>query len=476
MPDPEKQRLQFGPFTVDLNTREVWKGGVRVRLGGQPLEILATLLEKPGQLVTREQLRKKIWMENTFVDFNHGLNAAVNKLREALCDSAEQPRYIETLPRRGYRFIAKIEEPATPPLPAVDLSAEVQPPAWKGSLESEEWQSTVPVRRQTLSWLWIFAATVLLGFLGFRILKQPPESRDWEASEREAKLLLARSNSQTPSIWNLRVAEAADSEGATRVVSGPEAVGGPQPSPDGKRLVYMAGHIDAMEIWVSNADGSSPLQLTSMGKCGTPRWSPDSHWIAFDADQRPGHTGIYVVSADGGPVRALFDDSGNDLVPSWSRDGKWVYFSSNRADGETDQVWKVSVDGTQTLQVTRHGGFSAYEAFDGRSIYYAKTRMANPEIWQAPVDGGSESRVSPLLRPSTWANWALTENGILFLNESNDRASTLEHFDFATRGVRPLGTLEKASFWLGASADGRSVWYSELTQEQARLVFRTEND
>ena len=103
------QRVRFGPFEADLETHELWKNGIKVKLGGQPFEILALLLNRPGQMVSREELQKEIWAADTFVDFNHGLNAAVNKLRETLSDSAEEPKYIETLPRRGYRFIGKIE-------------------------------------------------------------------------------------------------------------------------------------------------------------------------------------------------------------------------------------------------------------------------------------------------------------------------------------------------------------------------------
>jgi len=109
MTDLGKSRLRFGPFEVDLSARELRKAGTRVKLSGQPFEILNALLEHPGQLVTRDELRKRVWSDDTYVDFSHGLNAAVNKLREALCDSADEPRYIETLPRRGYRFIAEIE-------------------------------------------------------------------------------------------------------------------------------------------------------------------------------------------------------------------------------------------------------------------------------------------------------------------------------------------------------------------------------
>src|SRR5438270_11370216 len=107
------QRVRFGPFGADLETHELWKNGVKLKLGGQPFEILALLLNRPGQMVSREELQKEIWTADTFVDFNHGLNAAVNKLRETLSDSAEEPKYIETLPRRGYRFIGVIDNVAS---------------------------------------------------------------------------------------------------------------------------------------------------------------------------------------------------------------------------------------------------------------------------------------------------------------------------------------------------------------------------
>jgi len=103
-------RLAFGPFEVNVAAGELVKGGVRIRLPGQPFQILLLLLRHPGEVVTREQLREQIWSDGTFVDFEHGLNVAMNKLRRALSDSAESPRYIETLPGRGYRFIGSVQK------------------------------------------------------------------------------------------------------------------------------------------------------------------------------------------------------------------------------------------------------------------------------------------------------------------------------------------------------------------------------
>jgi putative ABC transport system permease protein len=102
------ERVCFGPFEADLRTQELWRDGTRIKLIGQPFIVLEMLLESPGNLITRDELRARLWPGDTFVSFDHGLNAAVNRLREALGDSATDPKYIETLPRRGYRFIAKV--------------------------------------------------------------------------------------------------------------------------------------------------------------------------------------------------------------------------------------------------------------------------------------------------------------------------------------------------------------------------------
>jgi TolB-like protein/DNA-binding winged helix-turn-helix (wHTH) protein len=103
------QLIYFGDFEANIETGELRKQGSRIRVSAQPFEVLTMLVERPGELVTREQLRERLWPEEVFVDFDHGLNAAVNKLREALCDSTESPRYIETLPKRGYRFLQPVK-------------------------------------------------------------------------------------------------------------------------------------------------------------------------------------------------------------------------------------------------------------------------------------------------------------------------------------------------------------------------------
>jgi DNA-binding winged helix-turn-helix (wHTH) protein len=123
---PSPRLIRFGVFELDLRSGELQKQGRKIRLEGQPVQILICLLENPGELVTREELHRKLWPADTFVNFEHGLNTAVKRLRQALNDSADSPRFVETLPRRGYRFIAPIQAIAAGgDLSAVNLAAPV---------------------------------------------------------------------------------------------------------------------------------------------------------------------------------------------------------------------------------------------------------------------------------------------------------------------------------------------------------------
>lgn len=466
-----QNKVRFGPFEADLRTRELWKNGVKLKLGGQPFEILAALLERPGELIAREELRTRIWSADTFVDFNHGLNAAVNKLRDTLSDSVEEPRYIETLPRRGYRFVATLQEPAAAAAPPA-TAAEWAPP------DSVAGQLTIPTRPRSRAYVWaLTGALILISFLSLRTAMNHYAAGLGRRLERERKVshesgvLAAQFIARTPGIWHLDLTHPEDPKARTVITSGKERNEGAQPSPDGRKIAFMSDRAGSLEIWTMNRDGSSAEKLTDLGSCGSPRWSPDSNWIAFDA-ARDGRPAIFIVAASGGPAREVVVDGSENMVPSWSNDGKWIYFSSTR-DGEP-QIWKVAIDGGPAVQVTQQGGFATAESFDGRTLYYAKTRFENPDIWEVSLGGGTERRVSPLLRPRTWANWALTEKGILFLNDENDPGATVEFYDFATSGVRPVSELEKTSFWLSSSKDGKSVWYAQKEDEESRTALRVE--
>lgn len=112
MPPGSNRIVRFGVFELDHSAGELRKSGVKLRLQEQPFQLLAMLLDRPGEVITRDELRQKLWPSDTFVDFDHSLNTAVNKVREALGDSASSPRYVETLARRGYRFIAPVQKDA----------------------------------------------------------------------------------------------------------------------------------------------------------------------------------------------------------------------------------------------------------------------------------------------------------------------------------------------------------------------------
>lgn len=151
-------------------------------------------------------------------------------------------------------------------------------------------------------------------------------------------------------------------------------------------------------------------------------------------------------------------------------DGRWIYFASNRTG--QDQVWKVPTGGGEAVQVTRKSGFAAVESYDGQTLYYAKTRRENLEIWQVHLQGGLETPVSPLLRPGIWANWALTQKGIFFLSDGAGESNLLQFFDFATRTVQPVLPLDHPSFWLSASGDGASAWYTQGEQGVTNATLR----
>src|SRR5579864_8034471 len=123
------RRTRFGAFEVDLRSGELRKHGIRLKLQDQPFQVLALLLERAGDVVARDEFRQRLWPADTFVDFDTGLNTAIKKLRDVLADSAEEPRYIETLPRRGYRFIAEVENGDLPAPVSIEKRLATVPPA-----------------------------------------------------------------------------------------------------------------------------------------------------------------------------------------------------------------------------------------------------------------------------------------------------------------------------------------------------------
>ena len=178
-------RLRFGIFEADLRTGELMKRGARIRLQEQPFQVLAVLLAKPGELVTRDELQRRLWTADTFVDFDHGLNKAINKIREALGDSAESPRFVETVARRGYRFIADVAvvdlQPAPPDTKAPSTGGDPLTPSDREPREvagqtsatnGRGWQRTLTITGGGLA----LASVILVGWL-LQSRGQPPTIR-----------------------------------------------------------------------------------------------------------------------------------------------------------------------------------------------------------------------------------------------------------------------------------------------------------
>jgi dipeptidyl aminopeptidase/acylaminoacyl peptidase len=214
---------------------------------------------------------------------------------------------------------------------------------------------------------------------------------------------------------------------------------------------------------VSDTAGSNLLQLTSFGgpMAGTPRWSPDGRRIAFDGDW-----GIHVIDVDGGRSRRVSSDTPDGVVPSWSRDGRWIYFASTRT-GRLE-VWKVPAAGGQAVQITKRGGFAAFESQDGKTLYYAKG-IDIDGLWSVPVNGGNEAPVLDFPKASFWGYWALVEKGIYFVNTVTGPQPALQFLSFAEKRVAHVAALDRrpVPFLAGLAVSPDERW-ALYTQEDQR--------
>lgn len=222
-------------------------------------------------------------------------------------------------------------------------------------------------------------------------------------------------------------------------------------SPDGRRIAFFSDRTGSTEIWLCDQDGSHELQLTSFwGPVVTsPNWSPDGRQIAFDvAFQETSE--IYTIGVNGGQPRRLTTDPANDRLPSWSRDGRWIYFASDRT--REQQVWKIPAAGGQAVQVTRGGGYGAYESIDGKFLYYAKTySYSKTGLWRVPVEGGEETAIGDwLVSPY---NFTVAGDGVYFIGPKEPQGGfPIGVWRPSTRRVERLGTIG------GLVAPGLTVW------------------
>jgi len=257
-------------------------------------------------------------------------------------------------------------------------------------------------------------------------------------------------------IWRFQAGAPAKS-----FISSTLADNSPQFSPDGARIAYASNRAGTgLEVWVSNQDGSNPVQLTDrLGRCqGTPRWSPDGRWIVFDSQGEDGHVDVYVIDAGGGQPRRLTPFPSDESVPSWSRDGKWIYFRSDRTG--RNEIWKMPFQGGQGVQVTQHGGYVAFESWDGRTLYYEKSGGAGP-LFSMSLPGGPERQILNKIEERAFFP---VQDGIYYMGPGQ-KAGThlLQFYDFASGRSRVLSLIEGIlNMGLTVSPDRKTVLFTVI--------------
>ena len=209
----------------------------------------------------------------------------------------------------------------------------------------------------------------------------------------------------------------------------------PQFSHDGQRIAFVSLRTGAPEIWTARSDGTNQSQLTSVGGpfVGSPRWSPSGEEIVFDSLQSGGYN-IFVVNIGDGRVREITTEDFQNIRPSWSRDGRWIYFSSTRSGDP--QIWKAPSRGGDATQVTKKGGFEAFESPDGTYLYYVQA--VGTGIWQVPVGGGDEVKVTD---SGVRGSFAITRRGIFITDIFAKPSPTIDFFEFATRQIARIAQL-----------------------------------
>ncbi len=346
---PRNHSFQFGIFEFDPHSCELRKRGIRLKVGDQPARVLHRMLETPGQVVTREELRQLLWGEQTFVDFEHGLNAVVNKLREVLGDTAANPRFIETIPRRGYRFLAEVTSPNAP--------AESNP-ALDNSPQPQNRRRSFVGAAKTLAGAvaLIIGLAVFLWFSRHRATVPPRDSIRFE---------IAVSGAANSPPFRL--------------------------SPDGRNIV-----IADNQLWVRPLDSFDARPLPGTDGAYDPFWSPDSDMLGFFAQGQ-----LKKISMTGGLPQTLCNARGA-RGGTWSREGVIVFASDAVqtllrvpiAGGAPSPATKVTADLSEQHR---------YPEFlpDGRHFLFLCSR-GKPEL--SGIYAGSLDGATPILVVSEPSN------------------------------------------------------------------------
>jgi Tol biopolymer transport system component/DNA-binding winged helix-turn-helix (wHTH) protein len=381
---PSGPVIRFGLFEVNLESGELRKEGLLTKLQGRPLEILTILLEDPGRVVTREEFRRRLWPAGTFVDFDHSLNVSVNKLRQALGDTAGSPRFVGTVGHRGYRFIAPAERLHPAQAPPLTAQSNADP--------SFIQNNSTPVRRRILGigiGSILVLALVIAGRVGFSGFHPPPQVRSIvqltrtgnvfrnqlltdgprlyfrEGVENQGTLqqmpvkggesssipgirsdlvledlfphssdLLLVDRASQPSLWVVSLA------GNSFRRMGEMKASSAAVSPDGSRVAYT----NALDVYVANRDGSAAHKLATLPQdVYCVRWSPDGTRLRFVVDDpRPQRSSLWEVGSDGRgltPVLPGWSDFPREGCGDWTPDGRYFFFES--AHENSRDIWAI---------------------------------------------------------------------------------------------------------------------------------------
>lgn len=392
--DKGSRRVRFGIFEADLAAWELRRSGVRVRLQTQPFKVLAALLAQPGAIVSREELQRQLWSTGTNVSFDHSLGIAVNKLREALGDSADNPRFIETLSRRGYRFIAPVTL-VNEDAPAAALPVQVAPMPDA---------TPVPAQR-SIPRAWPVTSAALCGIcllLGLCLYLRAPVHRPFHVAQvtysgqvmtNEVDIeSLSNSASDGARIYfsmlrngKPELAEALTSNGEIRVLHLLSEIGVPLLgglSPDGSNLVLRSYSQAALEqpLWIVPTFGGDARRLSNvLGHDAA--WMPDGKRLLIANGNE-----LIVMNIDGSETHRLLTAPGRAFWMRWSPDGKHLRFTIHNTEHQTFALWEADADGSHLHPLLSEWGRPASECCgswtsDGAYFVFQSLHSGHSEIW-----------------------------------------------------------------------------------------------